>query len=73
MTFISLPARDVGGGDGSTDCGSGIGAMGSIILLKAYPLLRQKSAKVTRKVGNNFSANLRNGLSAGVCDGGSGI
>jgi hypothetical protein len=52
-TFNNLPANDIVDAGGSTDCGSGVGGMGSIFK-RVYPILRQKPAKVTRKVGDFF-------------------
>ena len=50
-TFINRPASDVAGTGGAADGGAGVGGMESMVLIRSYPLLRQKPAKVTRNVG----------------------
>jgi hypothetical protein len=51
-TFNSRPGSEVAGVGGAAGGGSGVGSMGSMFFfMRSYPLLRQKPAKVTRKVG----------------------
>src|SRR5215471_3114679 len=50
-TLNNFAVSGIAGVCGGTACGSGIGGMGSMIIYRAYPLLRQNTGEVTRKVG----------------------